>query len=260
MGQAGEGTDRLAEQAQLHLDRAEASVASARRSLQAAEAGGEGERAVAAELLALERFGWTALHDSPWPGRERANIDHIVVGPGGVVVVDTKNWSAPVTVRRGTLRCGRNRQGSAVESVAAQTGALATLLDPRQRASLRGALCVSHQDVEPSSLAHEVTVVGRQQLNAWLTSLPAQLSPDQVRAVMSRIERGLATAKPSQRRAAARRRAGLRADLLGLAALGALAGVLLAFPEQVGDAWMWVSKVVGSFVADRLTDSLKPPA
>ncbi|WP_407923750.1 nuclease-related domain-containing protein [Arthrobacter cheniae] len=31
----------------------------------------------------LELQGWRMLHDVHWPGRPKANIDHIAVGPGG---------------------------------------------------------------------------------------------------------------------------------------------------------------------------------
>ncbi|MFJ1650082.1 nuclease-related domain-containing protein [Streptomyces sp. NPDC088337] len=80
------------------------------RGAQAARwaAGAEGERRTAARLTALEREGWTVLHDRALPG-SRANVDHLAVSPAGVVLVpDTKRWSArwPVTVRSGRLYHG----------------------------------------------------------------------------------------------------------------------------------------------------------
>ena len=42
---------------------------------------------------ALEGRGWRVLHDRRWPGSTRANIDHLVIGPPGVAVVDTKHWA-----------------------------------------------------------------------------------------------------------------------------------------------------------------------
>jgi Nuclease-related domain len=41
-------------------------------------------------LAALERQGWAVLHDLAVP-RSRANIDHLVIGPGGVFVIDSKH-------------------------------------------------------------------------------------------------------------------------------------------------------------------------
>jgi hypothetical protein len=53
--------------------------------------GAAGERRTARLLGPLERRGWAVLHDLAIPGTQ-ANIDHLVIGPGGVVVIDTKQY------------------------------------------------------------------------------------------------------------------------------------------------------------------------
>src|SRR5215216_2507898 len=53
--------------------------------------GAAGERRTARLLDPLERHGWAVLHDLAVP-RSRANIDHLVVGPGGVFVIDSKHY------------------------------------------------------------------------------------------------------------------------------------------------------------------------
>jgi hypothetical protein len=58
--------------------------------------GAAGERRTARLLDLLERRGWAVLHDLAVPG-SRANIDHLVIGPGGVFVIDSKQY-------RGRLR------------------------------------------------------------------------------------------------------------------------------------------------------------
>lgn len=58
--------------------------------------GGLGERHVAEQLQPLTAKGWTLFHDVPKVeegGRE--NIDHLLVGPQGLVVVETKTRSKP---------------------------------------------------------------------------------------------------------------------------------------------------------------------
>jgi Nuclease-related domain len=50
-----------------------------------------GERRTARLLDPLERHGWAVLHDLAVPG-SRANIDHLVIGPGGVLVIDSKHY------------------------------------------------------------------------------------------------------------------------------------------------------------------------
>ena len=44
--------------------------------------GAAGERRTARLLGPLERHGWAILHDLALPG-SRANLDHLVIGPGG---------------------------------------------------------------------------------------------------------------------------------------------------------------------------------
>jgi hypothetical protein len=53
--------------------------------------GAAGERRTARLLDPLERHGWVVLHDLAVPG-SRANIDHLVIGPGGVFVIDSKQY------------------------------------------------------------------------------------------------------------------------------------------------------------------------
>ncbi|HEX5878866.1 MAG TPA: nuclease-related domain-containing protein [Actinomycetota bacterium] len=60
--------------------------------------GAAGVRRPAALLKLLERHGWAVLHDLAVPG-SAANIDHLVIGPGGVFVVDSKQY-------RGRLQLG----------------------------------------------------------------------------------------------------------------------------------------------------------
>ena len=58
------------------------------------------EHRLARTLIELEPLGYTLLADRKWPGAARATIDLILVGPGGVIIVDAKNWRE-VTVAAG---------------------------------------------------------------------------------------------------------------------------------------------------------------
>ncbi len=88
--------------------RAEASQARDRAAALETEAGAwaagaDGERRVAT-LLGQLPAGWHAHHDRLLrPGRTQANLDHVVVGPSGVFLVDTKNWAGGTSVREGNL-------------------------------------------------------------------------------------------------------------------------------------------------------------
>ncbi len=52
-------------------------------------AGLVGERIVAAELRRLYARGWQVLHSIPLP--REVDIDHLLIGPGGVFTINTKN-------------------------------------------------------------------------------------------------------------------------------------------------------------------------
>ena len=60
--------------------------------------GAAGELATAALLEHLPGRQWVVLHDLALPG-SRANVDHLVIGPTGVWVVDTKAYRARLDVR-----------------------------------------------------------------------------------------------------------------------------------------------------------------
>ena len=66
--------------------------------------GAEGERATAGVLGTLPRR-FVVGHDLAVPG-SRGNIDHLVIGPVGVFVVDSKAYRSQVRVRRGRVWAG----------------------------------------------------------------------------------------------------------------------------------------------------------
>jgi Nuclease-related domain len=77
--------------------------------------GGEGELATGLLLRRLRRRGWHVFHDLQVPPsprsrrRSNANIDHLLVGPGGVFVVDSKNYQSRVYWVDETGWCNKGR-------------------------------------------------------------------------------------------------------------------------------------------------------
>ena len=96
---AGDGAQSRSDRAAAAVEPARRTVAIAQQGQLAWQSGAEGERQTAQSLAALRQHGWLVLHDLHWPGRPFANIDHIAVGPGGVVVIDSKNWSGRIDGR-----------------------------------------------------------------------------------------------------------------------------------------------------------------
>ena len=117
------------------------------QSTKAWKVGGEGEQRVA-EVMA-DAVGVEVLHDRRVPG-SRANIDHIVVGPRGVFVVDAKKYTGAVELRNvgGLFRVDErlyvnNRDRTAlVDGVLGQLEVVRTALaDTFPDVPVRGVLC-----------------------------------------------------------------------------------------------------------------------
>ena len=168
-----------------------------RRDQRAWAAGAEGERRVADVLAHLTRYGWTVLHDVRWPGRQRANLDHVAIGPGGVFVVDAKNWSGDVRVTEAGLRQNGYGRDAAVEGVSQATAAVTTLLAPQHRSAVRGVLCLAGQEDQPVVRVQGVTVCGRWQLPEHLLAQPARLSVYDVVDVARHLHAELGATAPA---------------------------------------------------------------
>ncbi len=73
--------------------------------------GAAGEQATAAVLAGLATRRWVVLHDRAVPGT-RANIDHLVIGPTGVWLIDSKTSRAPVRAAWRSVWLGERRLDS----------------------------------------------------------------------------------------------------------------------------------------------------
>jgi Nuclease-related domain len=79
--------------------------------------GAAGERRTARLLGRLEQRGWVVLHDLAIPG-SAANIDHLAIGPGGVVVIDSKQYRGRLQLSpEGLLWHGRHPLSLALHRV-----------------------------------------------------------------------------------------------------------------------------------------------
>jgi hypothetical protein len=175
--------DGAAEQSRLAAER----VARLKRRLDQAErctkswdSGAVGERVVADRLSELVPRGWYVLHDVHWPGRPKATLDHVLVGPGGVVVVDSKNWTGEVRVASGVLWQGRYARTQAVEGALAQCAAVASVLTPPHRRLVRPLICMAAQPDLFGVTESDVPVAGSQRVVGAIEALPAVLDQEAV--------------------------------------------------------------------------------
>ena len=238
-------------------------IARLERSAVAWEAGARGEAATGEVLSGLAESGWSVMHDLPWPGREKANLDHVVVGPGGVFVIDTKNWSGRIEVRDGVLRQnGRSRESS----VAGASDAATAVRQLIPGVPVQPVLCL-HGEEPRRDQVRDVVLCSTSTLRELLESRPELLSADQVGEVTARLSAGLVrsatprSATGSRRstrsgRPARERSAGVRlvAFLLVAAMMfaGLQSGLFSAAADKIGDL------VVGLVVDD--TTKNEPPA
>lgn len=190
-GGAGFGAEEIARRAAEKEARLEAELAGLRQWKAKWEAGAEGERAVGAALDGLFATGWRVVHDVHWPGRPKANLDHVAVGPGGIVIVDAKNWSGSITVNQGVVRQNGYRRERLPEEAASAAAALTVLLEPQHRAAVRSAVCFVQQQIGPALLPGGTAVVGLQQLAGWLVTLPVVLGPGEVHVIHDYLARTL---------------------------------------------------------------------
>jgi hypothetical protein len=151
--------------------------------------GAEGERVVGNMLDKLRDRGVVAIHDRRVPGRN-ANIDHIVVAPSGIFVVDTKNVAGKVVASRSGLRVAGRQQDKMLAGVAGQVAVVGQALfgTVSPRVAVRGVLCFTKADLpwlrpKPNGIA----LLYPRGLRRLLTSGEPVLTPDQVKALATHL-------------------------------------------------------------------------
>ncbi|WP_411375153.1 nuclease-related domain-containing protein [Arthrobacter sp. MPF02] len=177
---AGDGAAEQSRLAAERVARLKRQLDQTERSTRAWDAGAAGARTVADKLSELVPRGWYVLHDVHWPGRPKANLDHVLVGPGGIVVVDAKNWTGEVRVSSGVLWQGRYARTQAVEGALAQCAAVASVMAPPYRRLVRPLICMAGQPDLFGVTSSDVAVAGADRVVGAVESLPAVLDQQAV--------------------------------------------------------------------------------
>jgi hypothetical protein len=135
-----------------------------------------GEAATAKALKPLRYLGYTVIHDrrlppGSTPGAPQVDIEHLLIGPGGVFLVDSKNWDSGPTVRfaeKGLWR-GLNDQGPILQRVATEAKALTDALGGRLPAgvAVKPAIVIHIKELQPTP----------RYLKGILIMLPHQIDP-----------------------------------------------------------------------------------
>jgi hypothetical protein len=142
--------------------------------------GAEGERRTARLLDPLERHGWAVLHDLAVPG-SRANIDHLVIGPGGVFVIDSKHYRGRLQLDgSGRLWHGRYPLAPALHAVSFEADQAAQVLTDSDVVVVPIMAVHGTQISQGKVVMDGVPVVAARRLPSMLRQLPAVLGPERV--------------------------------------------------------------------------------
>jgi Nuclease-related domain/AAA domain/UvrD-like helicase C-terminal domain len=161
-----------------------------RRSQRAWEAGGRGEQSVVRVLVGMDDAGWHVLPDRRWPGTRRANIDVLLVGPGGVFVVDVKNWR-DVTVQHDRLWRGDADADDDLRKLLDQTAAVEqVLVDAGLPPTEVVPLLVLAGRRNTRAHLDRVTITGEKDLTLDLLRRGVRLAPDMVERLLDCLDRG----------------------------------------------------------------------
>jgi hypothetical protein len=142
--------------------------------------GAGGERRTARLLNPLERQGWAVLHDLAVPG-SRANLDHLVIGPGGVFVIDSKQYRGRLQLDpSGQLWHGRYPLAPTLRAASFEADQAAQVL-PDPGVVVLPVVAVHGAQVSWGKVVtHGVPVVAARRLPSMLRQLPAVLEPERV--------------------------------------------------------------------------------
>jgi hypothetical protein len=150
--------------------------------------GAEGERRTGRVLDGLGP-DWRVIHDIQ---DDRGNVDHVVVGPPGVFVVETKHLRGTVRVDRDQLvqtwRVGAERSQHAQRYARGAAARVSQLLRAGGVRTWVTAVVVVWGDLEGIHDGDNVTTLPGSALAGWLASRPATASAATVERVAALVE------------------------------------------------------------------------
>ena len=175
-----------------------------RKKLKALQLGLEGEIAVGQLLETLRESGARVFHDIPGPG---FNLDHVLVSPKGVFVIETKTWSKPV---RGATIITFNGEGVSknggpydpapvVQVTAAANWLREMLLEfTEQDYPIQPIVVFPGWYIQPTaeSKSHPVWVLNHKAVPGFIVNSRNQLSTEEVHMISVYLSRYVRTLSP----------------------------------------------------------------
>jgi len=145
--------------------------------------GAEGERKTGVVLDRLAKLGWHGVHDRQG---KYGNLDHVVVGPGGVYLLDSKNLFGTISLTEAGLQTQYRdapRDGFTYTSLAGAMRGASFHLNERLAATtdltpwVQAVVVIWGHFPETEAERDKVVYVSGDRLEAWLLQQPARLSP-----------------------------------------------------------------------------------
>ncbi|QLE75241.1 NERD nuclease [Streptomyces rectiverticillatus] len=152
------------------------------------EAASEGERKVAAKLQVLTRRGWRLLLDRRWPGTRSANVDMLLVGPGGVFVIDVKNWRHAPEAADGHLTAGGRTYDREVEKLLKVTRLAENAVSARNLSPVAVQPLMVFAGRSVNARLGTVRLLGERDVTPALVAERLRLRPSEVKAVADHLE------------------------------------------------------------------------
>ena len=160
--------------------------------------GRDGEQRTEKQLLKLEKLGWTAAHDIQ---TERGNFDHLLVGPAGAFLLETKNYHGRAEIVDGKLllRRGDDDRDAWSPRWPLDADVRRAAVEARNRLCaatgirwVQGVIVLWSEFPQKVAELDRVVVVHGDHLAEWLRAQPQKLSPELVQsagAYLSALER-----------------------------------------------------------------------
>jgi len=152
--------------------------------------GAEAEVVVGASLDSLASEGWHTLHAVPI-GDRGADIDHVVIGPGGVFTVNTKNHLGhTVNVTAQTFKVDRRRTRYVSDSrLEAQRAGYLLSQAIGELVTVTPLIVVVADGLNVTAQPDGVHVLGRGEVDTWLSTLPVTFQRDAVDTIWDQARR-----------------------------------------------------------------------
>lgn len=187
----GAVSERAAELSPGRFQRIAAKLLGIRTEATSWEVGAAGERRVGDRLDRLKAHGWSVLHSIPL--KSGADIDHLIIGPGGVFTINTKHHpGARVTAKGDFIRVNgqlnhyvRNSRHEASAAARRLTSACRTPV------GVTGVLAfVGVQSLSVTEPPVDVRIISGERMERLFLSVPQTLSREMQQRIYAVARRG----------------------------------------------------------------------